>query len=762
MAKEVMMLENRRPEGLRSIYSRARTRFGALAVLGLWLTACCLLLAQQPDQQENPGGFVIRSQVNIVLVDVRVADKSGRPVTDLKREDFKIFEDGAPQTISSFGLENVERLATATDNGGPPPTIDLAKLPPNVKPEQVIQDHRLIVLFFDLTSMPVDDLMRAAKAATAFVHKQLTPADLVAVATYSSTLRVPQTFTNDRDALDKALRSVRVGESSSLAEAGTEGEAGTTNASGQEVVNQDVSAAFTPDETEFNIFNTDQKLAALESLARLLKNVPGRKSVIHFSSGVERTGVENQAELRAAADAANQANVSLYTLDARGLAALPPGGDASTASPSGTAIYRNQAVASQVSSLQGGRETLATLAADTGGRTFYDTNDFSAAFGEVQKENSTYYLLGYSSPKPRFDGKFHRLRVEVDRPGVKVQARPGYFAPKSFRQFTHEDKELQLAQAMDLEEPFVELPLAVEVASFRQPDHKFYVVLAAKIPGSALSFLQKSETHRTEFDFVWRATDKAGHPAAVLRDTLPVKLDPDTYQQVLKGNILYEGGFVLAPGKYELKVVARENASGKLGAFEEPLVLPDADESTLALSSVVVSNQFEESALATKAGAQKAKERKGNPLRLGARSLLPSVTRVFRTDQRLYVYLESYEGKRGETATQGGRKGSGPDDAGDSVGNGSALPPSVALVFFRGGVKISEAGPFAGKLESSGKAGGAKATYFVQIPLEKFPPGRYSMQVNVLNPASDRVAFARVPIAITRAGLRTLAGNPGK
>src|SRR3989449_8088628 len=209
-----------------------------------------------------------------------------------------------------------------------------------------------------------------------FVHKQLTPADLVAVAIYSNTLRVLQSFTNDRDALDKALKSITVGESSSLAEAGTEGEAGTTNANGEAIVTRDVSAAFTPDETEFNIFNTDEKLAALESLARLLKDLPGRKSVIHFSSGIERTGVENQAELRAASDAANQANVSLYTVDARGLAALPPGGDASAASPSGTALYSGSAVASQISSLQGGRETLPTLAAVTRGTALSHYNEF--------------------------------------------------------------------------------------------------------------------------------------------------------------------------------------------------------------------------------------------------------------------------------------------------------------------------------------------------------------------------------------------------
>ncbi len=706
---------------------------------------------QQPGSR--PGAFTLHAQTIVVLVDVRVWDKNGRPVTDLKQQDFKVFEDGTPQTITSFSFENIEGLATATAESGPPPTIDLAKPPPNVPPARLLEDHRLIVLFFDLTSMPIDDQMRAAKAATDFVRSKMTPADLVAVATYTSTLRLVQDFTNDRDALDMALKAVRVGESSSLSQPGQQGEAGTTNANGEEVVTQDVSAAFTPDQTEFNIFNTDEKLAALESLARMLRDVPGRKSVIHFSSGIERTGMDNQAQLRATTDAANQANVSLYTVDATGLAALPPGGDASSASPSGTALYTGQAVASQVASLQEGRETLATLATDTGGRTFYDLNDFGPAFREVQKENSSYYLLGYTPSNTRSDGRFRRTRVELSRPGVKVQARPGYFAPKDFRQFTREDKEMQLQQAMELDAPFMELPMAVEAAYFRQPDKKFYVVLAAKIPGSAISFLKKSGAHQTEFDFAWRATDSSGRPAAALRDTLPVKLSSEIYEQVLGGNILYEGGFVLPAGKYGLKVVARENKSGKLGTFEEPLVLPEVSESGLGLSSVVVSNQLEESRAGMGNGKRKRAERNGDPLQVGSSSVLPSVTRVFRTNQKLYVYLESYAGK------PAGAEASSSPAAGR--GSGSDLPPSVALVFFRAGVKISEAGPFVGKLEKAGKNRAAKASYFAQIPLEKFPPGRYWMQVNVLDPASDRAAFSRLPIAIMRTSAGPSAARAG-
>jgi VWFA-related protein len=695
-----------------------------------------------PVSKSPQQAFVLRAQTNVVLVDVRVYDKSGKAITDLKQSDFRVLEDGVAQTITSFSLEDVERLAQATGGQARAQVIDLAKLPPEVSAEQVLQDHRLLVFFFDLSSMQPDELMRALKAASDFVAHRLTPADLVAVVTYSSNLRVVQDFTNNRDSIAKVLHAILVAEeSSSLATAGTIGEAGGTDSSGMEVVTQDVSDAFTPDETEFNIFNTDRKLAAIESLANMLRKVPGRKNLIHFSSGITRTGQENQAQLRATTDAANQANVSLYTMDARGLAALPPGGDASTASPAGTGIYSGSAVASQISSLQGSRETLAALAADTGGRTFYDLNDFTPAFEEVQRENSSYYLLGYTPSNTRSDGRFRHIRVEVDRPGLKVQARPGYFAPKDFRQFTRQDKEVQLQQAMDLDVPFVDLPFVVDTAYFRRPDKKFTVVLAAKIPGSQVAFLKKSGKRETEFDFAWKITDAQKHTVAGLRDTLPVKMTDETYQEVVSGNLLYEGEITLPPGKYNLKAVVRENQGGKIGTFEEPLEVPDTASTGLSLSSVVLSNEVKPADELARANVNRAKDA---PLEVGARSVLPSVTRVFRNNQTLTVYLESYAGKTTAPAE------------GQPVAAGPAAPPSVALVFFRHGKKFAEAGPFTGKLEKTPEQ---KTTYFVQIPLEKFPTGRYTLQVNVLAPALEQVAFARVPLAIVKPPPRA---GPGK
>ena len=738
-------------------------------VLGLLAALACPAAGQStrnaaPSSQSiPPNGFSIHVQSDLVLVDVRVWDKQGKPVTNLKPGDFIVYEDGVEQKINSFSLEDVSALAQAAATNGAPAIIDFSKLPPTANPARIIQDHRLLVFFFDLTAMPVDDMIRAVEQAQHFINQQATPADLVAVATYSSDLRVVQDFTNDKAALTKGLNSIRVGESSSLAEAGSQGDAGTTNANGEEIVSQDVSAAYTPDETEFNIFNTDEKLAALESIAQMLRPIPGRKSVIHFSSGIERTGVENQAQLRATIDAANRSNVSFYTIDARGLAALPPGGDASSSSPSGAALYTGSAAYSQLTSLQEGRETLASLATDTGGKTYYDLNDFSSAFTSVLDANSVYYLLGYSPSNTKSDGRFRRIRVEVDVPGLKVQSRPGYFAAKNFRQFTREDKELQLQQAMNLDVPFVDLPFVIDPAYFRQPDGKFYIVLAAKIPGSAISFLDKSQVHQTEFDFVWRADNAKGQPEGMLRDTLPVKLSGEDYENVLHGNILYTGGMVLPPGKYTLKVVVRENESGKMGTFEEPLDLPAYGISGLNLSSVILSSQLGAASNHSTfggAGGHGPMEGRGpmgpmgawrtaisvqNPLEIGKQELLPSVTRVFRTNQFLYVYLQSYRiagAEKKQPAT-----------------SAPTIPPQVALVFFRGGVKVAEAGPF------TGKVGGGKSdetSYFVRVLLDKFPPGRYWLQLNVLDPAANQVSFSRIPMAIIPPPARPTAKTGGE
>jgi hypothetical protein len=367
---------------------------------------------------------------------------------------------------------------------------------------------------------------------------------------------------------------------------------------------------------------------------------------------------------------------------------------------------------------------------------FTDLNNFAPVFQYVQKENTTYYLIGYAPSNTKADGKYRHIRVQVvEGRGLKVEARPGYYAPVSFGHSSGQQKELQLSDALNSEAPFLELPLAVETAYFLQPDGHYYVVLAAKVPGSSIPFRQHSSVHQTQFDFAWRATDSHGKVAGALRDTLPIKLDAATFQTVLKGNILYEGGLVLPPGSYKLKVVARENMTGKMGTFEKQLVLPPVSKTGLALSSVVVSNELSKKPTNRPPRGPRTMGAEDNPLDSGSQAILPSVTRVFYGNQNLYVYLQSYANK--------------PASAGKASRHSEAsTPPSMALIFFRNGIQVSQAGPYPAK---SGKSGAGTASYFTEIPLAKFPPGRYWMQVNVIDASANEVAFARVPMAIIQA-----------
>jgi len=281
----------------------------------------------------------------------------------------------------------------------------------------------------------------------------------------------------------------------------------------------------------------------------------------------------------------------------------------------------------------------------------------------------------------------------------------------------------------------VDLSFAIDTAFFLRADKKYTVVLAAKIPGSQISFLKKSGKHETEFDFAWRFTDAQNHIAGGLHDTLPVKMTDETFDEVTSGNLLYEGEITLPPGKYNLKVVARENEGGKIGTFETPLVLPDVSDQGLSLSTVVFSNEVRP---ADQLPRSRFDRDRNAPLQVGNRTVLPSVTRVFRTNQTLSVYLESYVGKPPTTPQ-------------------SAAPlPSVAFVFLRHGRKFAEAGPFNAKAE---KGSALKTTYFAQIPLEKFPVGRYTVQVNVLDPAAAQVAFTRLPMAVVKPPPRTPHGG---
>src|ERR1700677_4445126 len=522
---------------------------------------------QTPAQQaSHQPSSVLRSSSDLVRIDVEVTDKSGKPIKNLSASQFTVTDEGKPQAITSFSYADIEAIETATAADDKPIVVSVDNEGPNSPSADVIsdalRDRRLIVLFFDLTSMQTDDLIRAHDAADKFVKQQMSKADVVAVVVFSTRLSVLANFTNDRNVLNKAIAQLTPDNAATLASP-----LYAAAANGEYDVQEYTGAAYTPDETEFNVFNTDQKLAAVEGLANVLAGMPGKKALIQFTGGIAKTGEENRAELRAVTDAANRADVSIYSIDARGMFASPPGGDVTVNAATGTSMFSGASVFHQTDQREDSRDTLATLSVDTGGKAFFDLGDLSDAFPKIQQDNSGYYLVGYDLPSDvKRDGRWHAIRVKVNAPGAHIRYRNGYYAPRDFQHLEKEDRDHQLADAMRSESPEVDLPIAVETAMFRLNDQQVYIPIAAKLSSSALDWAKKHGRHEAAFDFAAEVlAQPSGKSVAQLRDTITVHLDEERFQQVNRTSLVYQGGVVLAPGSYRMKFIARENESGKIG-----------------------------------------------------------------------------------------------------------------------------------------------------------------------------------------------------
>jgi VWFA-related protein len=689
-----------------------------------------------PTQQEAPPaapGSMIRSTSDLVRIDVQVTDKSGKLIKGLTPEQFSITEDGKQQKVSIFSFQDIEKLETVKNEDAKPIVVAIDSPKTAAATEAVseqVRDHRMIVLFFDLTSMQTDDIARAHDAALKFVQKQMTPADLVSIVAYAARLTVWADFTNDRAKLEKAVARLTPDVASQLADLSY---AGAQN--GEYDVQQYTGAAYTADETEFNAFNTDQKLLAVQGLVNVLAAIPGRKSVVEFTGGITQTGEENRTELRAATDAANRADVSIYSIDARGLFAEVPGGDVTTNSATGTSMFTGASVFHQTEARQDSRDTLATLSSDTGGRAFFDLGDLSEALPKIEQENGGYYLLGYYiSGNVKRDGSWRSIRVKVNAPGARVHYRTGYYAPRDFQHLQAEDRQQQLADAISSEHPVVELPIAVETSMFRLSDGQTYIPIAAKISSSALDWAEKHGRKEAAFDFAAQVrVSPNGRSVAELQDTVSVHLDPAKFQQINQSSLVYQGGVVLGPGKYRLKFVARENESGRIGTFEQDILVPETQPNRIMLSSVLLSSQLvpieKSSDVETKAQGIRAKLVE-SPLEMSGEKIVPSVTRFFTQGQTLYVFFQAYYPEKSDKADK--------------------FDPNTlraGLIFFRNGIQVN-ATPLLSPVQVDPKS--RTASFRISLPLTKLPAGRYTVQALVIGAGTQHSAFGRAYLAIER------------
>ena len=690
-------------------------RFPVALAIAVLIAAGPSVEGQQPPAPQRKPTF--RANTQVVSVDVIVRDASGAVVKGLTAADFEVTEDGKPQTISSFtfevisehpkGLETADLLATAEARlAGDAQRTQPAAAPAQAAEEaaamtsQALAGRRLIVLLFDISSMQPEDVQRAVDAATKYVNETMSPADLVAVATVSSTLDVLTDFTADRAKVSGALAALSYKEGTA-----------TPPPSADTVATDEQTAAdaTTEEAAAIDMFNNDIRLRALKALAETLSPIEQKKSILYFSAGMQRSGEDNQVELRAAINAAVRAHVAIYPVDTRGLQAVVPGGDASQASGRGSALFSGRGVAQQFSRLTASQDTLGTLASDTGGKAFLDANDFGEAFARVQRDMSAYYLLGYNTDNLAKDGRFRRIRVRTKKPGLRIEARAGYYADRDFAHTAHGDRETQLQEQLFSAVSATELPVLVTSAFFRLAADRYYVPLSMAVPGSAVPIPAEKDKDKIALDVLGIVLDEQGRPVGRIRETM--KLPPGSVGTLTSKQVLYQSAVTLPPGRFSVKVVVRENTSGLMGSFESPIVVPELKQAALKVSSVVLSTQKQ--ALANGAKTD-------NPLVRNGEQLVPNLTHIVGKDQKMYFYYEVYDPAAADNA---------PD-------------VRTSLAFYRGKVKVYET-PVVDRAridEPSRKA----AIFQLELPAGSLPPGLYTCQINIIDSIAGKFAFPRL------------------
>jgi VWFA-related protein len=700
--------------------ARLNVRLSAAAAMAAFgLRVAVLAAAQQP---QAPAAPAFRSGTKLVVEAVTVKDKNGQVIEGLTAKDFTLTEDNEPQVISFVEFQRVDDSASAApapssasvpappDAASPP----VASVPPIAAPPDGgvrYRNRRLLVFYFDVQGLPPADLVRACQAAERYIDVQMRPADLIAMMVYKGgAVRVKRDFTDDKEALRAAIQDLLYGE----------------DKDGDGLPDPEPGTAFGQDDNELNIFNTDRQLAALQTAVTMLLGLSEQKALIYFASQLRLNGTDNQAQLRATVNAAIRANVTIHTIDARGLVASAPLGDAVRPSAGGLGTFSGQTATTVAAMFQRSQDSLYALAKDTGGQAFFDSNDLSIGIVRAAEALSSYYLIGYYSTHTANDGRFRRVKVALNGGrAADLSYRQGYFADKEFAKFTAADKERQLEEALMLDNPVTDIALAMEVNYFQLNRAEYFVPVAVRIPGSELQLARRGGAQRTVIDFIGEVKDEYGYTIQNVRDKLDIKLTDDVASELAMRPLQYETGFTLLPGRYVIKILARDAETGRMGTYQAAFAVPNLEKETarVPISSVVLASQRMPLGDAVYSVRQKVNADAVNPLVFEGQKLLPSVTRVFRRSRELLVFLQAYE-----------------------HGAAEARPLVAFVSFYRGEVKAFETAPVVvgGALEGRAKA----VPIRFSIPLEGVATGRYDCQVTVLDPGGQQAAFWRAPVVI--------------
>jgi VWFA-related protein len=656
--------------------------------------------AQQSSPANPPDQTVIRVETREVLVDAVVTDKKGNYVRDLAQKNFKVWEDGKEQNLSSFSFEE-------STNAVHPRT-------------------HYMVLFFDNSTMNTGDQVQARAAASKFIDANAGPDRLIAIADFGGSVHISQNFTADADRLKQVVMGIK-------------GSVVSPNS------DPAVLASLAPSSLGPSLYNAESDfgirsvLLALRSMAKGLATVPGRKTLVMLTSGFP-LNPEYQSELTAVIDSCNKSNVAVYPIDVRGLfvgdltgphsdlkrpavhsssGSLKPvafhyygrrsrrsllhlanfaepveafayfqhgggghggggtggggtggggghggggtggggtggggktggggtgggktGGGGTNVGQVNSFTQPRQIVPPFPPSASDNQQVLFQLADGTGGFVIRNTNDLLGGLDKIAKDQNQYYLLGYK-PAASNQGSCHSLKVKVDRGGTEVRARSGYCnaRPMDLLAGNSVEKDLETRAGGEMKG---NVEAVMQAPFFYTSPNRAQVHLAVEIPSSALTFEKVKGKQHAALNIVGIAYKADGSMAARFSDTANLDFDDKKeVEEFQKAPYRYQSQFGISSGQYNLRVVF-SSGNQTFGKLEMPLSIDPYHEEEFSISGLALSNNLRPAAaISTDLDSQMLEDR--TPLMVQGVQIFPSASNHFKKTDGAALYAEVYE-----------------------------------------------------------------------------------------------------------------------
>ena len=685
--------------------------FGLVVALLLTGAAGVAGQAQPPAPPPDQPGVTFRAEVNYVEVDARVVDPQGKFVTGLTQADFQVLEDGKPQQVTVFSLVNlpVERA--------PRPLFANKPIEPDVQNNVSGYNGRVyLIVLDDVHTAPLRS-QRVKMAARQFIERNMGANDVAAIVHTSGKTQAAQEFTTTKRLLLNAVDQF-MGEklrSSTMNRIDEEARTRGLRQSGDTIDDPDNA------ERGFKARNTFE---SMKKFADIMAGVRGRKkALIYFSEGIDYDVndpflrdstmlLDAQRDLIAAA---TRANVAIYGIDVRGLGAGADDAIEIQSFPEDLTLGLNSSALQAEVRL--GQDMLRVVSDETGGFATVNNNDIAGAMNRLVEENSSYYVLGYYAGNTRRDGRFRKLEVRVNKPGMTVRARKGYYAPRGRAPETTlggpSDASAELREAMSSPVPVAGLPLAITGSVFKGPDNKGSVVLSTLISGRDLPLVEKEGTFRNDLEVALFAVDGKGKTFPGERNTVNLTLKPDSVARIRSAGFRVISSLELPVGRYQVRVAVREANSKRSGLVVYDLEVPDYTKENLAISGIALTSMASSLAMTARP--------KGDPLL----KMLPAPMTTFRDfpqNDEIAMFAEVYD------------HGSGP-----------AHKVEIRLTLnAEGGQTVFQTREERDSSELGGKSGGYG--FMGRVPLRDIAPGLYVLRLEAESRIGERQTAMRETI----------------